>query len=103
MKKFRNRYLTLILILGVNSILINYLSFDKNTDVQAELQAIQHIPVNLKAGEVKIFCLKKKFTKYWKLSPSFTENMCLMKDTKSFYQSFIIQKQKLIFMHQKVV
>jgi EpsI family protein len=60
MKKFRNRYLTLVLILGLNSILINYLSFDKNNDVQAELQAIQHIPVNLNRWRGEDILLEKK-------------------------------------------
>lgn len=47
MKKFRNRYLTLVLILSVNSILINFLSFDKNNDAQAGIQAIENIPHNI--------------------------------------------------------
>jgi len=47
MKKIRNRYLTLVLILGVNSLLINFLSYDKYNDAQAGIQAIEKIPHNL--------------------------------------------------------
>jgi EpsI family protein len=47
MKKFRNRYFTLVLILTVNSVLINFLSYDKYNDAQAGIQAIEKIPQNI--------------------------------------------------------
>ena len=47
MKKFRNRCLILVLILSVSSVLINFLSYDKYTDAQAGIQAIEKIPHNI--------------------------------------------------------
>ncbi len=47
MKKFRSRYLTLVLILSVTSVLINFLSYDKYNDAQAGVQTIEKIPHTL--------------------------------------------------------
>ena len=47
MKKFKSRYLTLVLILSISSALINLLSFDKYNDAQAGIQAIKKIPLSI--------------------------------------------------------
>jgi len=47
MKNLRNRYLTLVLILSVTSVLINFLSYDKYNNAQAGIQTIEKIPHTL--------------------------------------------------------
>lgn len=47
MKKFRSRYLSLVLILSITSVLISFLSYDKYNDAQAGIQAIKKIPLNI--------------------------------------------------------
>jgi len=47
MKMFKNRYLTLVLILAINSVLINFLSYDKYNEAQAGIQTIEKIPHSL--------------------------------------------------------